>query len=70
MYQLELVFWLLVCLYFHAIQCVLKHCGAHKHVIIYIYIYIIYIHMYMIQNNLGTPQLVGFACQLGCKTAH
>ena len=23
----------------------------------------------MIQNNLRTPQLVGFACQLGCKNS-
>ena len=38
------------------IQRVLKHCGAHKH-----------IYTHVIQNNLRTPQLVGFACQLGCK---
>ena len=30
------------------------------------YIYI-YIHTHVIQNNLRTPQLVGFARQLGCK---
>ena len=36
---------------------VLKHCGAHKHSLnIYIYIY-----MHVIQNNLRTPQLAGFA---------
>ena len=39
------------------VQRVLKHCGAHKH--------IIYTHV--IQNNLRTPQLAGFARQLGCK---
>ena len=43
------------------IQHVLKHCGAHKHSL-----YIIYIYTHMIQN-LRTPQLVGFARQLGCK---
>ena len=37
------------------IQCVLKHCGAHKH------------KTRMIQNDLRTPQLAGFAHQLGCK---
>ena len=47
------------------IQRVLKHCGAHKH----IYINIIYIHTHVIQNNLRTPQLAGFACQLGCNNA-
>ena len=45
------------------IQRVLKHCGVHKHIYIYIYIY----NTHMIQNNLRTPQLAGFACQLGCK---
>ena len=47
------------------IQRVLKHCDAHKHT--YIYIINIYIHTHMIQNNLRTPQLAGFACQLGCN---
>ena len=47
------------------IQRALKHCGAHKHVY-YIYIYI-YIYTHVIQNNLRTPQLSGFARQLGCK---
>ena len=28
---------------------------------------IIFIYTHMIQNNLRTPQLVGFARQLGCK---
>ena len=44
------------------IQRVLKHCGAHKHNI-YKYIY----NTHVIQNNLRTPQLAGFARQLGCK---
>ena len=44
------------------IQHVLKHCGAHKHIIL-----LYYIHMHVIQNNLRTPQLAGFACQLGYK---
>ena len=33
---------------------------------IYIYIYI-YTHTHVIQNNLRTPQLAGFARQLGCN---
>ena len=41
------------------IQRVLKHCGTHKHSL--------YIYMHVIQNNLRTPQLAGFARQLGCK---
>ena len=45
------------------IQRVLKHCGAHKHIYIYIYIY----KTHVIQNNLRTPQLAGFARQLGFK---
>ena len=48
------------------IQCVLKHCGA------YIHIYNIYIYIYTHardQNNLRTPQLAGFARQLGCNKA-
>ena len=45
------------------IQRVLKNCGAHKHSLYYIYIYI---HAHD-PNNLRTPQLVGFAHQLGCK---
>ena len=45
------------------IQHVLKHCGAHKHIYIYIYIY----NTHVIQNNLRTPQLAGFARQLGCE---
>ena len=44
------------------IQRVLKHCGAYIHIYTYIYIY-----MHVIQNNLRTPQLAGFARQLGCK---
>ena len=44
------------------IQSVLKHCGVHKHSYIYIYIY-----THVIQNNLRTPQLAGFARHLGCK---
>ena len=47
------------------IQRVLKHCGAHKHIII-IYKYN-YIKQHVIQNNLRTPQLAGFARQLGCN---
>ena len=43
------------------IQRVLKHCGATN---IYKYIYI---YTHVIQNNLRTPQLAGFARQLGCK---
>ena len=47
------------------IQRVLKHCGAYIHIL---YIYIIYIHTHaLIQNNLRTPQLAGFARQLGCN---
>ena len=46
------------------IQHVLKHCGAYIHIYIYIYI-----HTHVIQNNLRTPQLVGFARQLGCKNS-
>ena len=46
------------------IQRVLKHCGAYIHIYIYIYIYI---YTHVIQNNLRTPQLAGFAHQLGCK---
>ena len=46
------------------IQCVLKHCGAHKH----IYIYNIFIHTHVIQNNLRTFQLAGFARQLGYES--
>ena len=38
------------------IQCVLKHCGVHIY---------IYIHMHVVKTM--TPQLVGFAHQLGCK---
>ena len=44
------------------IQRVIKHCGVHKHIYINIYI-----HTQVIQNNLRTPQLAGFARQLGCK---
>ena len=44
------------------IQRVLKHCGAYIHIYIYIYIY-----THVTQNNLRTPQLAGFARQLGCK---
>ena len=40
------------------IQRVLKHWRT------YIYIYI---YTHMTQNNLRTPQLAGFARQLGCK---
>ena len=36
----------------------IKHCGAHKHSL----------YTHVIQNNLKTPQLAGFACQLGCKS--
>ena len=43
------------------IQHVLKHCGA------YIHIYNIHTRTHVIQNNLRTPQLAGFARQLGCK---
>ena len=39
---------------------VLKHCDVYIHIIIYIYTHVI-------QNNLRTPQLAGFARQLGCK---
>ena len=39
------------------IQCVLKHCGVYIH----------YIYTHVTQNNLRTPQLAGFARQLGCK---
>ena len=46
------------------VQRVLKHCGAHKHIYIYIYIY-----THVIQNNLRTAQLAGFARQLGCKNS-
>ena len=46
------------------IQCVLKHCGAYIHNNNIIYIYT---HTHVIQNNLRTPQLAGFARQLGCK---
>ena len=47
------------------VQRVLKHCGTHKHIYINIYI-----HTHVIQNNLSrTPQLVGFAHQLGYKKA-
>ena len=61
MYQLELVFRLLVSpIHVFPIQHVLKHCGAHKHNYINIYTHVI-------QNNLKTPQLVGFARQLGYK---
>ena len=38
---------------------VLKHCGAHKHIYIYTYAHD--------PKNLRTPQLAGFARQLGCK---
>ena len=43
------------------IQRALKHCGAHKHS------FFLYIYTHVIQNNLRTPQLAGFARQLGCK---
>ena len=50
------------------VQRVLKHCDAHKHIyIIYIYIYI---YTHVIQNNLRTPQLAGFARQLECKNVY
>ena len=38
------------------IQRVLKHCGVHKHSL-----YIHNTHTHVIQNNLRTPQLAGFA---------
>ena len=41
---------------------VLKHCGAHKHSFFCIYTHVI-------QNNLRTSQLAGFAHQLGCKNS-
>ena len=51
------------------IQRVLKHRGAYIHVHTYIYIIYIYIHTHVTQNNLRTPQLAGFARQLGCKNS-
>ena len=74
--QLELVFWLLVRLQFMYFQYnMYLHVSIVVHTnIVYIYIYIyIYIyththtHTHVIQNNLRTPQLAGFARQLGCK---
>ena len=59
-YQLELVFRLLVRLQFMYLQY-----NMYLSIVVRTNIYIIYMHM--IQNNLRTPQLAGFACQLGCK---
>ena len=56
--QLELVFRLLVHLQLMYLQ-------YNVYLSIVVRTYIIYTHM--IQNNLRTPQLVGFARQLGCK---
>ena len=64
--QLELVFRLLVRLQFMYFQynvylsIVVR---TNKYIYIYIYIY----NTHVIQNNLRTPQLAGFARQLGCK---
>ena len=59
MYQLELVFQLLVRLQFMYLQY-----NVYLSIVVRTYI-IIYTHV--IQNNLRTPQLAGFARQLGCK---
>ena len=45
--QLELVFWYVAnesLIHVPPVQCVLKHCGAHKHFILYI-IYKINVHV-------------------------
>ena len=63
--QLELVFRLLVRLQFMYLQY-----NVYLSIVVctYIYIYIyIYIYTHVTQNNLRTPQLAGFARQLGCK---
>ena len=69
MYQLELVFRLLVRLQFMYFQynvylSIVVRTNIYKYIYIYIYIYI---YTHVIQNNLRTPQLAGFARQLGCK---
>ena len=60
MYQLELVFRLLVRLQFMYFQYNMVYLS------IVVCTNIVYIHT-VIQNNLRTPQLAGFAHQLGCK---
>ena len=59
--QLELVFQLLV-----RLQFVFFQYNMYLSIVVHTNIvYIIYTHV--IQNNLRTPQLAGFARQLGCK---
>ena len=65
MYQLELVFRLLVRLQFMYFQYNV-YLSIVVRTNIYKYIYI-YIYTHVIQNNLRTPQLAGFARQLGCN---
>ena len=61
--QLELVFWLLVRLQFMYFQYnVYLSIVVRTNIVFFLYIY-----TQVIQNNLRTPQLAGFACQLGCK---
>ena len=61
MYQLELVFRLLV-----RLQLMYLQYNVYLSIVVRTYIYI-YIYTHVIQNNLRTPQLAGFARQLGCK---
>ena len=61
--QLELVFRLLVHL-----QLMYLQYNVYLSIVVRTYINI-YIYTHVIQNNLRTPQLAGFARQLGCKNA-
>ena len=63
MYQLELVFQLLVRLQFMYFQY-----NVYLSIVVRTNIVFFYIHAHdPKQINLRTPQLAGFACQLGCK---
>ena len=57
--QLELVFRLLVRLQFQY--------NVYLSIVVHTNSFFLYIYTHVIQNNLRTPQLAGFARQLGCK---